>query len=879
MAKLKIISFNCQSFESNFEIVREVIRSCDILLLQETFLTENFSDKLQKLGDEFEFLATPATRNPLCFTGRASGGLAIIYKKTYSQFIVPLFQSSRIMGIYLKFPNANFLLLNVYLPCDYGNTESICSYRSSLAELSVICNMGNFDELFIAGDFNCDPNKGRFYRELNVLNSTHSLFISDVMNLPADSFTYMSSNSTCSTSWLDHIVTSKLDLVQDINILYGVKLDDHIPISFSLRVGTIDSPPIQPEIDLKNKGFYINWDKVMDDDISLYKLKLDYFISDIDNEGICCSNVGCSDINHISQLEQSYNEMIYCILECSKHMQTRFKNNFTIVPGWNDECKNFYQRARDNYFLWLNNGKIRSGLLFENMKSSRTLFKNALQKCKDNEQNIRKQNMLKSFYTDDRKTFWKKVKKISVKNKNTSKIDGLTKNAEIVNIFNCKFSNISGVLPTQSDSNLLWNGICSDEPSLFYFSPEKIRKAIGKLNIGQGWDGVHSFNLKNAGDYFVVVLGKLFASFLRHGFLPKQLLLGEIRPTLKDNKVSKSESSNYRPVMNSSIFLKVLEYCILPILERHINLNSRQFGFRKHTGCTNAVSMLKEVIYTYNSSKSNVFCGVLDLSKAFDRIDFSILREKLIKTSVPSVIVRIIDYMLQNSFVKTVYNGVYSKEWKLQRGVRQGGILSAFLFSFYIDDMLRSFSNFNVGCTLGHSKMNILSYADDLVLMAPTASGLQMLLDKACYHLENLKQELNLEKSTYIVFKNNKNKNVDFSIYLRGTELTRSSKIKYLGVVLEENPLSLSDVDRCMNSFLSQFNFMYYNFFRISDEKLKAFLFNSYCTSFFAIETWYDLLLKPALFRRISVAYHKAIKKLCGMNVWESFFLCYRNMV
>ena len=619
----------------------------------------------------------------------------------------------------------------------------------------------------------------------------------------------------------------------------------------------------------------------MDDDISLYKLKLDYFISDIDNEGICCSNVGCSDINHISQLEQSYNEMIYCILECSKHMQTRFKNNFTIVPGWNDECKNFYQRARDNYFLWLNNGKIRSGLLFENMKSSRTLFKNALQKCKDNEQNIRKQNMLKSFYTDDRKTFWNKVKKISFKNKNknTSKIDGLTKNAEIVNIFNCKFSNISGVLPTQSDSNLLWNGICSDEPSHFYFSPEKIRKAIGKLNIGQGWDGVHSFNLKNAGDYFVVVLGKLFASFLRHGFLPKQLLLGEIRPTLKDNKISKSESSNYRPVMNSSIFLKVLEYCILPILERHIiNLNSRQFGFRKHTGCTNAVSMLKEVIYTYNSSKSNVFCGVLDLSKAFDRIDFSILREKLIKTSVPSVIVRIIDYMLQNSFVKTVYNGVYSKEWKLQRGVRQGGILSAFLFSFYIDDMLRSFSNFNVGCILGHSKMNILSYADDLVLMAPTASGLQMLLDKACYHLENLKQELNLEKSTYIVFKNNKNKNVDFSIYLRGTELTRSSKIKYLGVVLEENPLSLSDVDRCMNSFLSQFNFMYYNFFRISDEKLKAFLFNSYCTSFFAIETWYDLLLKPALFRRISVAYHKAIKKLCGMNVWESNHLACEKM-
>ena len=102
--------------------------------------------------------------------------------------------------------------------------------------------------------------------------------------------------------------------------------------------------------------------------------------------------------------------------------------------------------------------------------------------------------------------------------------------------------------------------------------------------------------------------------------------------------------------------------------------------------------------------------------------------------------------------------------------------------------------------------------------------------------------------------------------------------MKYLGVVIDEGPISSSDIDRCINSFLSQFNFMYYNFFRISDEKLKAYLFNSYCTSFFGIETWYDILLKPGLLRKISVAYHKAIKKLCGMMVWESNHLACEKM-
>ena len=879
MAQLKVTSFNCQSFESNLEIICEIVRSCDVLLLQETFLTEDFSNNLKKLGDEFEFIATPATRNPLCFTGRASGGLAIVYKKIYSRFIQPFFQSDRIMGIYFKFADMNYLLLNVYLPCDYGNTEAVCSYKSYLAELSIICNMRTFDEIVIAGDFNCDPTKGRFYRELSSLISTHSLHVTDVINLPADSYTYMSSNSTCSTSWLDHVVTSRLDLVRNIDILYGVTLDDHVPVSFSINVGSFEPPAIDPEINA-TKYFHINWDKKSDDEISFYKLKLDYFISDINDDSISCTKVDCSDANHLSKLGQNYSDLIYCMLECSKHLHTQSKNSFRIVPGWNDQCKILYHDARERYFEWMSHGKIRSGLLFEDMKTSRALFKNALKNCRDNEKNIRKEKMLESFYTDDRKTFWKNVKRISAANKckNSSKIDGFTENRDIVQMFNEKFASISGVLTTQSDQNFLRDGIICDGLSNFYFSPEKIRYAIGRLNMGQSWDGVHSQNLKYVGDQFVVVLGRIFASLLRHGYLPKQMLLGEIRPTLKDNKVSKSDSSNYRPVMNSSILLKVFEYCILPILERNITLNSRQFGFRKHTGCTNAVSLLKEVISKYNSSKSNVFCGVLDLSKAFDRIDFSILNQKLMNTSVPPIIVRIIYYMLANSVVRTVYNGVYSSEWKLQRGVRQGGILSAFLFSFYIDEMLQSFSKLNVGCTLGHSKLNILSYADDLVLMAPTASGLQILLDRACTYLQSLKQEINLTKSSYIIFKYRKSNNLDFSIYLQGMELTRSKTVKYLGVVIDEGPISSSDIDRCVNSFLSQFNFMYYNFFRISDEKLKAYLFNSYCTSFFGIETWYDILFKPTLLRKISVAYHKAIKKLCGMMVWESNHLACEKM-
>ena len=74
--------------------------------------------------------------------------------------------------------------------------------------------------------------------------------------------------------------------------------------------------------------------------------------------------------------------------------------------------------------------------------------------------------------------------------------------------------------------------------------------------------------------------------------------------------------------------MKVFEFCVLSIPQTNINLDSRQLGFRKHTGCDNVISMVKEVIQDYNSSESHVYGGFIDLIKAFDRIIFSFWKKK-----------------------------------------------------------------------------------------------------------------------------------------------------------------------------------------------------------------------------------------------------------
>jgi len=60
-------------------------------------------------------------------------------------------------------------------------------------------------------------------------------------------------------------------------------------------------------------------------------------------------------------------------------------------------------------------------------------------------------------------------------------------------------------------------------------------------------------------------------------------------------------------------------------------------------------------------------------------------------------------------------------------GTRQGGILSLTLFSRYIRDLLAELAKLQVGCNIGGLFVNVLAYADDLVLFVPSWSALQQL--------------------------------------------------------------------------------------------------------------------------------------------------------
>ena len=869
---LRISSYNCQSVNSGFPIVENLCENSDIVLLQETFLNETNHVILGTLHTDFDYAHVPATRQADVFTGRGSGGLAVLWRKSKNIKYFPLYFTNRIMGLKIIFNNTEYILINVYMNCDYKTPESIVEYKSNLADLSNIMNDENYSEIIISGDFNCDPTKGRFFCELSDFSSNHGICIYDVVKLPANSFTYISCNTPCSTSWLDHLLTSNDEIISNFRIGYDKTFVDHLPILFELA--TPHSQICDENVrDFKSNSerFFVQWDRVSWDQKELYASYLDYLVNDFINPGLICRDKNCNDIAHKTDIENCFEFIKKSIFSASALFLPIKQNNnaFKNRPGWNKNCKELYDIARQKFLRWVSEGKIRSGTSFDDMRSSRADFRKALNYCKKNEFLFRKQNFLHNFREGNMNRFWKDVKNINPRTNQSNTIDGISNTSKIVEFFSDTYKKIlddpqsrvggDGSIPCEE------NGIIH-----YYFLPEFIDCNIQKINPGLGFDSIHSNHIKFTNGIFRDLLSKMFSAMLSHTFLPKEMLRGHITPIIKNGKICKTKSENYRPVMNSSMILKLFEYSIYDAISNNIKINPLQFGFTKNSSCTKAISLLKETLLSYKHSGSIVHAASIDLSKAFDKINYKILVDKLKTQNVPLTIIRIVSFMLNNTFVNVSYNGIIGKEFLVRNGVRQGGILSTLLFNLYIDECISKVSSLKVGCELLSRKVNIIGFADDLIMLSPSITGLQTILNCASPIFKYLCLNINSKKSVNISF-NTKITDLFPKVDLKISDITLKKvlEIKYLGIMISNDLTLKADAERALTAFLKQFNSFYYKFNFASVDMMK-FLFKTYCTSFYGISTWIEEKFTDSRMRKISVGYHKAVKRLANMAPRQS---------
>ena len=204
-------------------------------------------------------------------------------------------------------------------------------------------------------------------------------------------------------------------------------------------------------------------------------------------------------------------------------------------------------------------------------------------------------------------------------------------------------------------------------------------------------------------------------------------------------------------------------------------------------------------------------------------------------------------------------------------GVRQGGVLSGLLFSVYVNSLIDKVAKMIVGCMLGITKSNIIVYADDIVILAPSRRALQLLLNICLAEAGELELTFNYQKSKVMFFYSSSSRvsgKLVSPIMLGDECIEEVESVKYLGYIVTRDLNIDHDVNRAMKKFYIEFNQILRKFHFVNNS-IKIFLFKQYCMQIYGAELWFGSKSKRLL-NQFAVGFHKAIKKLLSLSPHES---------
>ena len=208
-----------------------------------------------------------------------------------------------------------------------------------------------------------------------------------------------------------------------------------------------------------------------------------------------------------------------------------------------------------------------------------------------------------------------------------------------------------------------------------------------------------------------------------------------------------------------------------------------------------------------------------------------------------------------------------STPFTVSNGVRQGGILSPFLFNVYMDDLSTRLNKLNIGCTVGYIRINHIMFADDLVLISPSTQGMSKLLSECQRYGIECDIMFNPKKSAVMFIKPEFMKNAklpDFEINNETIDVVK--QYLYLGHIICDSLSDDLDIARQRKKIYAQGNCLLRKFHMCTVD-VKVTLFKSYCSSFYTAQLWTNYTQNAI--NKLYIAYHNIMKLLIGANKRE----------
>ena len=144
----------------------------------------------------------------------------------------------------------------------------------------------------------------------------------------------------------------------------------------------------------------------------------------------------------------------------------------------------------------------------------------------------------------------------------------------------------------------------------------------------------------------------------------------------------------------------------------------------KNNSCCHALFEFNESVRYLIRRGSVVYCAAQDASKAFDKVLHFGSFYKMVFKGISSMFIKVLNYWYSQLHCAVLWKSVLGETFWIQCGVRQGGVLSPYLFSLYVDDVITALRNSGYGISVGNIFTGIL-YADDIILLSCSFYGLQ----------------------------------------------------------------------------------------------------------------------------------------------------------
>lgn len=394
-------------------------------------------------------------------------------------------------------------------------------------------------------------------------------------------------------------------------------------------------------------------------------------------------------------------------------------------------------------------------------------------------------------------------------------LDGiiLDETDQIAAAFNNHFINTTNIDITNSKNYGMIN--IKNIGNTIFLEPcttNEIAKIIASLNNTRavGYDDLSTHIIKACADILSPIIAHLInTSFFAEEY-PEKLKFSIVKPIYKNN--NKQDLNNYRPVTLIPIISKVFERAmynrIVSFLNKYNIISTEQNGFQRGKSTALACYQLTKSITENIDKRIPVTAMFFDMSKAFDFVKHDILLKKCeiygirgkalnwlqSYLSGRQQCVEILGVNKDNEVVK------YKSNYMDNRfGVPQGSILGPLLFLLYINDLPAVIEH---KCVL---------FADDISLIVTKDSKDELYEDKINAAVEPILNWLkennlcvNITKTKYIRFTNNKIKNEAIKIFGRDNEIEEVTSTKFLGIILDKNcnwKNHIQDICKRLNCF------------------------------------------------------------------------------